>query len=167
MRGVLAAILDTRWDAVLSDFRRYYQLDLRKALTEMPACDLVALVKKLPSDSALVREESGAWADWDAHKENTARLLEVMAYQLELDWIDRTTDPDDPEVKRERAIAKRDGIKPSEHPIVPPVAMRPHDLAEERAEQYVELLAAQRAKTAPQPQVSNRAAFEAAWGMND
>lgn len=138
-------------------------MDLRKALTDLPACDLVALVRKLPSGSALVREESGPWANWDAHKENTAQLLEVMAYFLELEWVDRITDPDDPEVKRERAVAKREGVKPSPKPIIPPVAMRPHELAEERARDYAERLLAHSAKVTPAPKPSSRAAFEASW----
>lgn len=156
-------MLDTRWDAVLADFRRYYQLDLRTALMELPARDLMSLIRKLPEDSALMREESGPWAGWDAHKENTARLLEVMSHFLDLEWVDRITDPDDPEVKRERAMAKRAGIRPPEKPIIPPVAMRPPELAEERAREYTERLVAHHVTVAPPPAPSSRAAFEAAW----
>jgi hypothetical protein len=129
----------------------------------MPAVDVVSLIRKLPLDSATVRESLGDMADWDAHKENTARLLEVIAYRLELEWVDRTTDPDDPEVKRERVAAKRAGKKPPERPIVPPVALRPRELAEQRAREYADLLSAHHVKTLPAPKPSSRGAFDALW----
>lgn len=116
-------------------------MDLRRALHELPAVDLVSLIRKLPADSALAREEAGVWADWDAHKENTARLLEIEAYKLELAWIDRTTDPDDKDVRRERLEAERAGIKPPPHPAVPPIAMRPAELREQRLQEYLETVA--------------------------
>lgn len=159
-------MLGERWDAVFSDFQQYYGINLRSALTEMPAVDLMSLIKKLPPESALAREESGPWGRWDAHKENTARLLEVMSYRLDLEWSDRTTDPDDPDVKQERARAKRERLKPPDRPIVPPVAMRPRELAEEHAQQYAEAIAAHQVKASPVPQISSRSSFEATWGMD-
>jgi hypothetical protein len=137
--------LSTRWDAVLADFRRYYQLDLRTAFRELPAIELVSLIRKLPRESALAREESGAWSDWDAHKENTARLLEIEAYTLDLSWADRTIDPNDRAVKLERLQAERAGIKPPPHPMIPPIAMRPHELGEQRLQEYLDGVAAYRA----------------------
>lgn len=131
----------------------------------MPAQDLVAFIKKLPPDSALAREEAGPWGRWDAHKENTARLLEVMSHQLELNWVDRTTDPEDPEVKRDRAKAKRAGIKPPVHPLVPPVAMRPHEIAQERIAEYRELVDAHNAPPIT-TQASSRSSFDQAWGLD-
>lgn len=131
----------------------------------MPAVDLVSLIKKLPPESALAREESGPWGRWDAHKENTARLMEVMSYQLELNWVDRITDPDDPELKRERAKAKRAGLKPPAHPLIPPIAMRPSEIAQERFTEYRELVDAH---NAPQitTQASSRSSFDLAWGFD-
>ncbi|MGW5645066.1 hypothetical protein [Saccharopolyspora sp. NPDC003762] len=85
--------------------------------------------------SALHRKVAGGWG-W--HEENTARLYEALTYWLELAWIDRTTDPDDPHVKRERAQAKRDGIKPPPHPLIPPVALRPAEVADERLQAYLD-----------------------------
>lgn len=117
-------------------------MDLRRALHELPAVDLVSLIRKLPADSALAREEAGVWGDWDAHKENTARLLEIEAYKLELAWIDRTTDPDDREVRRARLEAERAGIKPPPHPMIPPIAMRPAELREQRLQEYLDSVAA-------------------------
>lgn len=104
--------------------------------------DLVSLIRKLPKESALAREEAGAWGDWDAHKENTARLLEIEAYKLELAWIDRTTDPDDKDVRLARLEAERAGIKPPPHPMIPPIAMRPAELSEQRLREYLEGAAA-------------------------
>lgn len=113
-------------------------MDFRRALHELPVSDLMALIRKLPGDSALAREEAGPWGNWDAHKENTARLLEIEAYKLELAWIDRTTDPNDREVKRERLEAERAGIKPPPHPMIPPIAMRPAEISEERLQEYLD-----------------------------
>lgn len=113
-------------------------MDFRRALHELPVADLMALIRKLPGDSALAREEAGPWGNWDAHKENTARLLEIEAYKLELAWIDRTTDPNDREVKRERLEAERAGIKPPPHPMIPPIAMRPAEISEERLQEYLD-----------------------------
>ena len=72
---------------------------------------------------------------WGPHEENTARLLEAQAYALDFAWADRTIDPDDPEVKAERARMRK--RKPPPHPIVPPVARRPAKFAEQRAAEYM------------------------------
>lgn len=85
--------------------------------------------------SALHRAVTGGWG-W--HEENTARLYEALSYWLDLTWADRTTDPDDPEVKRERARAKREGITPPPHPLIPPVALRPPEVADERLQSYLD-----------------------------
>jgi hypothetical protein len=114
----------------------------------------VSLIRKLPKDSALAREEAGPWGDWDAHKENTARLLEIEAYKLELAWIDRTTDPDDREVKLERLAAERAGIKPPPHPMVPPIAMRPHEIGQQRLQEYLDEAASFRTPVKEKIQVS-------------
>lgn len=92
--------------------------------------------------SALRRHLLGEHAEWGPHEENTARLLEVQAYQLDLDWIRTTTDPDDHQLLRERLDAKRRGIKPPKRPIIPPVAQRPPTLAAQHAQAYADQLAA-------------------------
>lgn len=99
----------------------------------MPVADFAARVRRLAQirTSALADLLSDGTAAWGPHEENTARLLEAQAYKLELDWSDRTADPDDEETRRARAQAKRDGIKPPAHPMVPPVALRPPKLAEQ------------------------------------
>lgn len=104
--------------------------------------DFVAHVLRLIQirDSALRRLLLGDHAEWGPDEENRALLLEVQAYQLQLDWTDRTTDPDDPAVRRERAEAKRNGLKPPKRPAVPPVAQRPAGIAEERLKAYIDEL---------------------------
>lgn len=141
-------------------------MDLRAAFRELPVQDLIALIRKLPPGSCLAREELGAWADWDAHKENTARLLEIESYKLQLSWVDRITDPEDPEVKRERAQAKRAGVTPPRDPMVPPIAMRPGDISEQRLQEYLDRLAEHQASSSPKSiQAGSRAAFDQAWGL--
>jgi hypothetical protein len=113
----------------------------------MPARDLLSLIRTLPADSALSRHELGDLAGWDMHRENTALLVEAMRYWLDVDWAGRTTDPDDPQVVRDRAEARRAGIRPPSHPIIPPIAHRPESLAAQRAAEYERLLRQQRPST--------------------
>jgi hypothetical protein len=119
----------------------------------MPAVDLVAYVHRLTRirDSALYDHLSDGLTHWGPHEENTALLLEATAYELELAWSDRITDPDDPKVKRDRLLAKRAGIKPPPHPLIPPVAHRPDSLAERRLREYIEAL--ERYQAGPPPEV--------------
>jgi hypothetical protein len=91
----------------------------------MPAARLVGLI-------------TGLSEFWGPHEENTARLLEAYAYQLEWGWADRTIDPDSPEAKQARAEARK--VKAPPHPIIPPAAYRPKTFADERMQEYVEEL---------------------------
>jgi hypothetical protein len=84
---------------------------------------------------------------WGPHEENTARLLEVRSYALDLTWADRTIDPNDPEVIRERRAARH--RKPPPHPIIPPIALRPPWAADERMRDYTAALEAHQPSTAP------------------
>jgi hypothetical protein len=97
----------------------------------------VAHVERLSHvpETALARELG---VDWSPHEENTARLYEVLHHWLGLEWIDRTTDPDDPEVRRRRAEDKRRSVKPPPYPLVPPVALRPDQIAEKRHAAYLD-----------------------------
>lgn len=106
-----------------------YRLDLRECVQTMPAVDLVDLVNGLDH--------------WGAHEENTALLLEAERYKLDLLWADRTVDPNDREVIRARREAEVAGIKPPRHPMIPPIANRPPEIAEQRLQEYVEQIAAQ------------------------
>lgn len=114
----------------------------------MPGEDFVTHVARLVQirDSALRRLLLGDYAEWGPDEENRALLLEVEAYQLQLDWIERTIDPDDPAVRRERAEAKRSGRKPPKRPAVPPVAQRPGEIAAERLQAYIDELASHEPK---------------------
>lgn len=88
-------------------------------------------------DLASMLEQAGEWETQSARdSENLAMLVDRDDYWLNSEYASWTSDPDDPEAKRERARRKRDGIKPPPLPILPPVAMRPPELAAKRAEQY-------------------------------
>lgn len=99
----------------------------------MPGRDLVNLVLQLNTT-------------WGPHEENTALLLETITTQLDWGWADRTIDPDDPEVKAERA--KRKKVKPPPHPILRPVAHRPPEQDKARWDDYITELK----KYAPPPE---------------
>jgi hypothetical protein len=71
----------------------------------------------------------------------------VLHYWLGLEWIDRTLDPNDPELQKRRAEDARSGIKPPPYPLVPPVALRPEDVAKRRHQAY--LAEVERWKTPP------------------
>ncbi|WP_432845972.1 hypothetical protein ACQPXB_35865 [Amycolatopsis sp. CA-161197] len=126
----------------------------------MPALDLVAHVHRLTRirDAALYDLLSDGLSHWGPHEENTALLLEAQSYALELSWVDRITDPDDPAVKRERAQAKRAGIKPPPHPLIPPIAHRPDSVAEQRLREYLDAVA--RYQTGPPPDVRHLTSVE-------
>lgn len=146
------SVLGPARDATLAAFRREYQLDFRECIRTMPVVDLVALVNGLDN--------------WGPHQENTARLFEVQSYQLELDWVTRTVDPDDPEVRKERLEAERNNIKPPKHPIVPPIALRPPEWADVALSAYVEQIAAQAIPQREREFVSTDE-FDAALGLYD
>ena len=139
-------------DATFAAFRREYHLNLSECVKTMPVVDLVALINGLDS--------------WGPHQENTARLFEVQSYQLELDWVTRTVDPNDPEVRKERLEAERSGIKPPKHPIVPPIALRPPEWADERIASYMEEITAQIVPERERLLVSPDE-FDAALGLDD
>lgn len=110
------------------------------------------------------RQFLGEGAEWGAHEENTARLLDVQAYELDWRWGQDTLDAEDPDVKRERAEAKRNGVKPPPHPIIPPTAERPAGLAEQRLTEYLEQVAKHVTPKTTRSTVS-RADFDKAMGF--
>lgn len=124
----------------------------RTAWNTYPGIDIVAMVRRLVDirGSALRNLLLGDDAEWGPDEENRARQLEVQSYSLELDWAEHTTDPNDPEVIRARLEAKRRGERPPPRPIVPPVALRPADVAERRWQAYLEELRQHAPKPAKQ-----------------
>lgn len=102
----------------------------------MPAADFLSHVDQLLKQpgTALRRELFGP--EWSHTDENIARLYEGQDHSVRHDWVDRTTDPDDPEVKRARALEKRSGRRPPARPVIEPTALRPPEWAEYRAEQW-------------------------------
>lgn len=102
-------------------------------------------------------------AEWGAHEENTARLLDLTEHQVQQQWSDRIFDPEDQEAKRERLEAKRNGIKPPKSPLILPVALRPEKVAEQRFQQYVEAASALIPKRVKAPVSSSD--FDSALGL--
>jgi len=133
----------------------------------MPAVDLVAYVHRLTRirDAALYDLLSDGLSHWGPHEENTALLLEAQTYALDLIWADRTTDPDDPDVKRERAQAKKAGVKPPPHPLIPPVAHRPDSLAAQRLREYIEKVEKYRAGPPPEVKYLSSNDFDRELGL--
>jgi hypothetical protein len=133
----------------------------------MAAVDLVAHVHRLTRirDAALYDLLSDGLSHWGPHEENTALLLEHQAYALELTWADRITDPDDPAVKRDRARAKKAGIKPPPHPLIPPVAHRPDSLAARRLREYLDAVEQYRAGPPPEVKYLSSSDFDRELGL--
>jgi hypothetical protein len=106
----------------------------------VPAVDLAVLVRQIANTpgSALNRLLVTDAEGWGPHEENTARLLEIQAYQLDLDWAARIHDPDDPDTKARMTEAKRNRQKPPAKPIVPPIAIRPPAAAEAALQHYLD-----------------------------
>ncbi|MDF3308710.1 hypothetical protein P3H15_27205 [Rhodococcus sp. T2V] len=73
--------------------------------------------------------------------ENLAMLVDREDFYLTGEYVDKITDPDDPEVKAARERRKRAGIKPPPVPVLRPIALRRADLTELRTEQHDALMA--------------------------
>lgn len=118
MTGALTSLLSAEgWGRALAGFRRHYGLDLRDALHSMRHEDVDALLERMPRE-------------WGDHEENVAMLVDRLDFLLNAEYASWTTDTDDPELKRERARMKRDGIEPPPFPLLRPVARRPRALHE-------------------------------------
>ncbi len=81
-----------------------------------------------------------ASAEWSTQQardsENVAMLVDRDDFWLTSEYRSWITDPDDPEVKRQRALRKRDGRKPPDQPPLRPVALRPAELDDKRRDEY-------------------------------
>lgn len=101
----------------------------------------MSAVRNLPPDSATGRAELGDRIDWGHLAANVAELVDLMNYQVNADYQQWVTDPDDPAVKADRDYRKKNKIKPPPVPLVPPVAFRPGSVAAEYREAFAELVA--------------------------
>lgn len=74
--------------------------------------------------------------EWSYEAENLAMFLDRFDYFLRSEYASWITDPDDPAVKAERALRKKQGIKPPPQPLIPPVAWRPPSIADLRRQLF-------------------------------
>ena len=88
----------------------------------------------------------------------------MQSWLGDLEWARETTDPNDPQISRQRLEEKRRGIKPPPHPLIPPVAHRPPGIAQDRLNQYLAQLTE---RTGPQRVRSSvsRHEFDEALGL--
>lgn len=67
-------------------------------------------------------------------------LIDRIDYTLNSAYYDRITDPDDPELKSERARRDALGIKPPPLPLIPPIALRSEQYHKARVAVYEALV---------------------------
>ncbi|MCM6778028.1 hypothetical protein NDR87_30965 [Nocardia sp. CDC159] len=92
----------------------------------MPYPDIAALIEDAEARDAQAARDS----------ENLAMLVDRSDFDLNFDYVTGTSDPDDPEIARERALRKKHGIKPPPLPILAPVAQRDPKVTAELIERY-------------------------------
>ena len=125
--------------------------------------DVVAAIRGLPLGSATARAELGDRIDWNHLAANVATLVDLMSYTVHAEYVQWTTDPDDPQVKADRERRKKQGIKPPPVPIVPPVAFRPESVATEVNAAYDELVARFAGRGLEQPREARVAVAGKRW----
>ena len=79
----LAELIDRCGEQLLSDFFRYYGLDIRDVLvpgTRLTPRSALALIRQLPEDSATIAELRGGpqFAGWDTDRYLTAQLIDSV-----------------------------------------------------------------------------------------
>lgn len=94
----------------------------------MPYTDVAALIA-----DAEARDTQSA-----RDSENLAMLVDRTDFEVGFDYVSGVTDPDDPEIARERALRKKYGIKPPPVPIYPPIAHRDPEITAALSERYRE-----------------------------
>ncbi|MFI6368711.1 hypothetical protein ACIBG0_39020 [Nocardia sp. NPDC050630] len=102
-----------------------------------------------PDVAALIQDADDRDAQRARDSENLAMLVDREDFELNFDYVSGVTDPDDPEVVRERAMRKKHGIKPPQLPILAPVAQRAPEITAELVERY---RAAQKPYQVPEPE---------------
>lgn len=94
--------------------------------------DVEMMIEDLPVDDD---------AAWTIRDQNIAMLVDRIDFLVNLEYADKTTDPNDPEVKRRLERNRRNKVKPAPFPIYRPVAARPQevfDLEQARYEALIE-----------------------------
>ncbi|MBF6515517.1 hypothetical protein IU421_14690 [Nocardia cyriacigeorgica] len=89
-----------------------------------------------PDVAALIEDADARDAQAARDSENLAMLVDRADFLNNFGYVSGTTDPDDPDVKRERAERLKHGIKPPPMPILAPVAQRPPEITAELIERY-------------------------------
>lgn len=110
--------------------RRFFQLDLHIAENDRSWRDLIDLIE----------EAEELHDQHDREAENLAMLIDRIDYTLNSEYYDRITNPDDAELKAERARRDALGIKPPPLPLIPPVALRPEQYHRARLAVYAALV---------------------------
>ncbi|MBM4495406.1 hypothetical protein GS426_02680 [Rhodococcus hoagii] len=97
-RALAVLLTKDGWSATYAGFRVTTTSNLRQQLRDVQWRDLEVLIEHLPDE-------------WSYEAENLAMFLDRFDYFLRSEYASWITDPDDPEVKAERALRKRQGIK--------------------------------------------------------
>ncbi|MEV6555867.1 hypothetical protein AB0M22_09135 [Nocardia sp. NPDC051756] len=92
----------------------------------MPFTDVAALIVDAEDRDARAARDS----------ENLAMLVDRTDFDVNFEYVSSTTDHDDPEVVRERALRKKHGIRPPPLPILAPVAQRDPAITTKLIERY-------------------------------
>lgn len=106
-----------------------------------------------PDVAALIEDADAREIQRGRDSENLAMLVDRCDFGLNFEYVSGTTDPDDPEIVRERALRNKHGIKPPPIPILAPVAHRAPEITAELVERY---RAAQQPYALPEPKPESK-----------
>jgi hypothetical protein len=91
-----------------------------------------------PDVAALIEDAEARDAQHARDSENLAMLVDRQDFETRFDYVSGTADPDDPEIKAERAQRLKHGIKAPPMPIYAPVGLRDPKITAELVERYRE-----------------------------
>ncbi|NEW40778.1 hypothetical protein GV794_01905 [Nocardia cyriacigeorgica] len=91
-----------------------------------------------PDVAALIEDADARDAQAARDSENLAMLVDRTDFLNNFGYVSGITDPEDPDIKRERAERLKHGIKPPPMPILAPVAQRAPEISAELIERYRE-----------------------------
>lgn len=103
----------------------------------MPWQDVVQLFLEIPKK-------------WTLQDENQARVVDILSYWLNAEYIKWTTDP----AEAKELAAKRTKEKPPPFPIIEPVADRPPAVHAAAMARYTQLLEKYHSPSASEPEMS-------------